>query len=453
MILFADDLGYGDIGCYNPDSKIPTPHIDGLAADGMRFVNAYSAAAVCVPSRHALMTGRYPFRDSPLRWGTHPTIPAGTTTVAALLRGQGYRTACVGKWHCGFDGGVADQSRDLTGGPVDRGFDSFFGQHGSLDQSPCFYIRDRRAVQPATLPIAESHEEGHSIANQGRVWRAGQIAADFKHEEAMERYTSEAIDVLRSRKGSNQPLFLYFAMTAPHAPWLPDEKFRGKSRAGTMGDFVVQVDDIVGRVLQTLDDIGHRDDTLVLLSSDNGPLWFDGDVAKWGHDSAGGLRGRKGDIWDGGIRMPLIARWPGRITKGTISQEVVGLVDLLATLAAIAGVKLPDDAIVDSHDFSSVLFGEKRDQPIREAILLESGGASDLAIRMGPWKYIPWLGSGGFLTKPARIDPATGDPPAQLYNLDSDPGEMKNLYAEHPEMAGKLSKLLQGMRASSRTRP
>ncbi len=463
VLILADDLGYGDIGCYNAKSKIATPNVDRLAADGLRFDHAYSAAAVCVPSRYGLLTGRYPFRGHPLRWTTHPTIAEGQMTLGSMLQNAGYLTACVGKWHCGFDGGVARQDRPLTGGPLDRGFHSFFGQHGSLDQPPYFYIRDRRAVMQATEDTLDTQDNSHSVVYQGRFWRGGKIAPDFKHEEVLDRYADEALAFLRGRDArgaagaqsdaDHKPFFLYLPLTAPHGPWLPAEEFRGKSQAGPLGDFVMQVDDVVGRVLKTLDDCGHRDDTLVIFSSDNGPLWFDGDVERYGHDSSGGLRGRKGDIWEGGFRMPLIARWPGHVPAGAASNEIVGLVDLLATLAAVVGEELPDDAAADSVNMLPALLGERRDRPIREALLLQSLGPNDLAIRQGPWKLIPWLGSGGFLTKPSRVKPAGGEPSGQLYNLDDDPGEQHNLYAQHPEIVAKLSALLEKYRTSEQTRP
>jgi len=453
VLLYADDLGYGDVGCYNPKSKIPTPNIDRLAKEGIQMTNAYAGAAVCVPSRYALLTGRYAFRGTPLRWQSSPTIEEGRTTLASLLQECGYRTACVGKWHCGFEGGVKRQDQPLVGGPLDRGFDHFFGQHGSLDQPPYFYIRDRRAVQPATESIAESHDNTHTVIYQGKFWRAGKIAPNFKHEEVLDRYAEEAIQFLNEhhRRAPQQPFFLYFALTAPHGPWLPGEPFIGKSDAGPLGDFVVHVDHVIGRVLKTLEQLEMEENTLVLFSSDNGPLWFGPDVKRYGHDSSGGLRGRKGDIWEGGIRMPLIARWPGKIRPDTRSDEVISQIDLLATFAAIVGEELPDDAGADSFNMLPALLGRQGDAPLRPSLIVQSSGG-DLAIRQGDWKYIPRLGSGGFLTKPRRVKPASGEPSGQLYNLRDDPGEQNNLYLAHPDIVDRLSKLLERQRQSSATR-
>lgn len=454
VLILADDLGYGDVGCYNPRSKIPTPHLDRLAAQGIRFTDAYAAAAVCVPSRYSLLTGRYPFRGAPLRWTTHPTIDERTPTIASLLQEAGYSTACVGKWHCGFEGGVERQDRPLSGGPLDRGFDFFFGQHGSLDQPPYFYIRNRSAVQPATHEIAESQEEGLSSVYQGHFWRAGKIAPNFRHEEVLERYTDEAIEFLKRHQQTapRKPFFLYFALTAPHGPWLPGPDFRGRTEAGPLGDFVLQVDSVVGRVLAVLDQQGAHNNTLVVFSSDNGPLWFPPDVERYRHDSSGGLRGRKGDIWEGGIRMPLIARWPGKIRAGSTSHHVAGLVDLPATLASVAQVSLPENAAADSYNLLPAFKAAVGEQPIRPAIVLQSLGPQDLAIRQGPWKLIPWLGSGGFLTQPKRRDPAVGEPAGQLYHLARDPAEQHNVYAEEPEIVAQLSRLLERYRRADNTR-
>jgi arylsulfatase A-like enzyme len=453
VFLFADDLGYGDLACYNRQSKIPTQHVDALARSGMRFTDAYAGAAVCVPSRYALLTGRYAFRGAPLRWGSQPTIEEGRTTLASLLQDHGYETACIGKWHCGFEGGVTRQDEPLVGGPLDRGFDRFFGQHGSLDQPPYFYIHGRAAVQPATLPIAESHDNSHSVIYQGRFWRAGKIAPNFRHEEVLDRYADQAIDYLQDhhRRAPEQPFFLYFALTAPHGPWLPESQFVGKSQAGPLGDFVVHVDDVIGRVLQTLQRLDVDKNTLVVFSSDNGPLWFDADVKRYGHDSSGGLRGRKGDIWEGGIRVPLIARWPGRVPAGRTSDEVVSLIDTLATFAAIVGQELPKDAGADGVNLLPVLLGQQGREPVRQSLILQSGGAGDLAIRQGDWKYIPWLGSGGFLTQPSRVPATPGQASVQLYNLRHDLGEQNNLAQEHPEVVARLSSLLEQQRQSPAT--
>lgn len=439
VLIFADDLGYGDVSVCNPNAKVRTPHMDRIAAEGVSFTNAYSAAGVCVPSRYALLTGRYPFRGK-LNWQTAPTIPDGQITVASMLRSAGYSTHCVGKWHCGFDNGVKNPNRDLTGGPLDRGFDSFFGQHGSLDQPPYFYIRGRRAVSLPTLQTPHHEEEGFSIKYQGRFWRAGGIAEDFDHDEALDRYAAEAIAVLEKQAKAEKPFFLYFPLTSPHGPWVASEQFQGKSSIGPLGDFLLHTDDVVGRVLATLDRLKLAENTLVILSSDNGPLWMEPDTDKTGHDSSGGFRGRKGDVWDGGVHMPFLARLPGRIPAGSARNELLCHTDMLATLAAVAETELPANSAGDSLNAWPTMQGKPGH--LRDAVLLEGAGSQNHGVISGDWKYIPFLGSGGFLSPPKRRKPEAGEPIGQLYNLAQDPSESRNLHDAHPERVEALSKLL-----------
>ena len=455
VLILADDMGIGDVACYNPDSQIATPNMDRLARQGMRFSNAYAAAAHCVPSRYGLLTGRHPFRAYPMAWQDRPTIKEGRVTLASLLREAGYSTACVGKWHCGFDDGTRHPERPLTGGPLDRGFDSFYGQPASPDQPPYFYIRGRRAVQLPTLDLPYSEGHDHTVRYQGRFWRAGKVAPNYRQEEILERFTAEAMRVLDRHYEATpkQPLFLYYAMTAPHGPWVPDEDFQGKSRVGPLGDFVMQVDDIIGRLMQKLDALKMSDNTLVILTSDNGPLWFDPDVARYGHDCSGMFRGRKGDIWEGGIRMPFIVRWPGRVSPGSVADELICHTDLLATFAAICNKELPPGAGEDSYDQLPILLGQAPRHAIRRSAILQSVDQNDLALRSGRWKLIPWLGSGGFLTRPKTRAPREGEPAGQLYDLEQDPGEQQNVYADHPEVVDEMQKLLARWRKEGRSRP
>jgi len=315
VIILVDDMGYGDPGCFNPQSKIPTPNIDALARDGMRFTDAHAPGAVCHPSRYGLLTGCYPFRTDVSVWPRKPVIDRGQMTIASLLKSRGYRTAMVGKWHLGFDERGYD--KPLRGGPVDRGFDSFFGIRASTDIPPYFYIRGDRAVEAPTGHIEASHSEGWSRV-QGAFWRAGGIAPDLKLENVLPRFTGEAIRVIgeHGKNGGDRPLMLYFAYPSPHTPWLPSQDLAGRSGAGMYGDFAMMVDAMIGRVLAALDDAGMAENTLVIFTSDNGPVWYDKDVERFGHDSAGGLRGMKGDAWEAGHRMPLIVRWPGQVAPG-----------------------------------------------------------------------------------------------------------------------------------------
>lgn len=450
LFILADDMGYGDVGAFNPQSKIPTPNLDRLARQGMRFTDAHAPGAVCVPSRYGLLTGRYLFRN-PRKFNRESLIEPDRLTVASLLKRAGYATACVGKWHLSFDGGPAfDYRKPLRGGPVDHGFDSFFGLHASLDIPPYFLIDNGRAVAAPTEQIAASNSPGVSPI-QGAFWRAGAIAPGFKHADILPLMTSKAVEYLKARRGNPRPFFLYVALPAPHTPWLPLEPFKNKSGAGMYGDYSVEVDDAVGRILAALDQTGQADRTLVFFTSDNGPVWFDTDVRRYDHRSAHIYRGMKGDAWEGGHRMPFIARWPGQITPGTTSNEVICFTDMLATFASLTGQSLPDGAGEDSFDILPALRGQKGSKPLRDATIHQSSRGV-LALRQDDWKLIPQLGSGGF-SQPGKIAPKPGEPAGQLYNLADDPGEQKNLYAQHPEIVRRLTEVLERLQRDGRSRP
>ncbi len=453
VMILVDDMGYGDPGCYNAGSKIPTPNIDSLARDGMKFTDAHASGPLCHVSRYGLMTGRYPWRTK-FRWNRFPVIDEGQETVASLLKKQGYRTAMVGKWHLGFhENKDEDYKGVLEGGPADRGFDTFFGIRASTDIPPYFYIDGDRAVQAPTDKIEARSTPGWTPI-QGEFWRKGGIAPDLKLREVLPRFTGEAVQVLGRHVQSKdaKPLFLYLAYPAPHTPWLPSEEFVGKSKADMYGDFMVMVDAMIGRVLKELDKFGMRDDTLVIFSSDNGPVWYDQDVEKFGHDSVGGLRGMKADAWEGGHRMPFIARWPAKVKGGSSSDQTICFTDMLATFAAVSGAKLGKNAGPDSFDISPVLFGEQpADEAVRPPIVMAAGGGTTL-IRDGDWKYINALGSGGF-SQPKKVKPEPGGPTVQLYNLADDRGEADNLSLEKPEIAARLTKQLEAILKGDRTRP
>jgi arylsulfatase A-like enzyme len=433
VFILADDMGYGDLKAYNPHSKIPTPHLDRLAADGLVFTDAHSGGSSCVPSRHALITGRFAARRDRLNWRAGPLIGRNQLTFASVLRNQGYRTAMVGKWHQGFTmkaPGVFDYERPLSGGPVDCGFDSFFGMHASLDIPPYFYIKDRTAVMPPTEKVKDNSSVGgkenwNNI--QGAFWRAGDVAPDFKHTEVTPRFANEAVKVIESHDGK-KPLFLYLALPSPHTPWLPTKEFIGKSGAGMYGDFVIQVDHVVGQVLGALKQAGMSNNSLVIFSSDNGPVWYDKDTERFGHRSVGPLRGIKGSVWEGGHRMPFIARWPDRIPAGKTSSHTIAFADVLATLADAAGrPKLPQDAAEDSVSFLPVLLHPDQKHKPRPPIL--HGGR---VIRAGDWKLINTKGGRGF---GANRKTQYG---IELYNLKDDLSEKNNLADKMPEKVESL---------------
>lgn len=455
VVLLADDMGYGDPGCYNPRSRIPTPHIDRLAREGLRFTDAHAAGPLCHPSRYGLMTGKYPFRTDVSRWPQQPLIAGGQTTLASLLRSSGYLTAMVGKWHLGFREEGYD--KPLPGGPVSCGFGTYFGFRASTDIPPYFYIRGDRAVAPPTDRIAAHQSPGWSPI-QGEFWREGGIAPGLALKDVLPRFTDEALEFIATQAGTRaedrKPFLLYFAPTGPHTPWLPSPEFVGKSGAGMYGDFAMMVDAEIGRILAALDRGGLAKDTVVLFTSDNGPTWYPADVEKFGHASAAGWRGMKSDAWEGGHRVPFIVRWPGRVRPGTVSDQTICFTDLLATFSEIAGAMLPDDAGPDSFSFLPVLDGVQPDgRPVRPPILMHAGSAATMMmIRSGDWKLIDGLGSGGF-TKPSTIQPAPGEPAVQLYNLRTDPGETTNLAAKHPEEVQRLLAAMKTTVERGRSRP
>lgn len=447
VLILADDMGYGDPGCYNRNSRIPTPNLDRLAEEGMRFTDAHAAGPLCHVSRYGLMTGRYPFRIRAGLWPRQPLIEEGRMTIASLLKSRGYRTAMVGKWHLGFEEDGYDNP--LPGGPVDRGFDRFFGIRASTDIPPYFYIRDDRAVTPPTDHIEANRSEGWSPI-QGAFWREGGIAPGMELKDVLPRFTQEAVEIIEehARHEDKRPLMLYLAYAAPHTPWLPAPAFDGVSGAGLYGDFAAMVDAEIGRVLEALRDAGMHQNTLLIFSSDNGPVWYDADVERFGHDSAGGFRGMKADVWEAGHRMPFLVRWPGRIKAGTVCRQTICFTDLLATFADLCGVPLADDEGPDSFSFLRALTGDQpAEEAIRGPVVMKAGTTDAMMIRSGPWKLIDGLGSGGF-SAPKRFEPGPGDPAGQLYHLENDPEESRNLYAEQPEIVARLRNEMQKIIAS-----
>jgi arylsulfatase A len=452
LIILLDDMGYGDPQCFNPNSKIPTPVMDKLASEGMRFTDAHAPGALCHVSRYGLMTGEYPFRTT-FKWNTTPVIKEGQMTIASLLKGSGYRTAMVGKWHLGFVQKRNDDYRGtLRGGPVDRGFDSYFGIRASTDIPPYFYIRNDKAVMPPTNRIENNYTDGWTRI-QGKFWRAGGIAPNLKLQDVLPRFTDEAVKVIEGHAAAKteKPLMLYLAYPAPHTPWLPSPEFEGTTKVGIYGDFVRMVDAYVGKVLAALARTGLADDTLVILTSDNGPVWYDQDVKKFNHDSSGPLRGMKADAWENGHRMPFIVRWPGHVKADSTTGQTICFTDVFATLADLLQTKLPDNAAPDSFSFLPVLLGKQpHDKPIRGPIVLAAGGGFKM-IRSGNWKYINKLGSGGF-SRPREIKPKPGDPTGQLYNLKDDIGETNNLFQKYPDRVAQLKAAMKRI-LNQRTRP
>ncbi len=453
VFILADDLGYGDARSYNTSSKIPTPNIDRLAEEGIRFTDAHSPSAVCTPTRYGILTGRYAWRtalQSGVLWGYSPAlIEDGRLTVASLLQQRGYRTAAIGKWHLGLGSSEqTDYSQTLRPGPNTAGFDYFFGIPASLDMIPYVYVENERVVAAPTDSIGASEMRR---SGGGGFWRAGPIAPGFRHIDVLPTLTNRAVRFIEEQAGSDDPFFLYLAFSAPHAPWVPTDEFVGRSGAGPYGDFVTQVDASIGAVLDALTRSRVADNTLVFVTSDNGAHWLPSDILAYGHRANGTLRGQKADIWEGGHRVPFLVRWPGHIAPGSTSSETICLTDLLATAAEIVNAELPMDAGEDSYSLLRILLGRSIQSPLREATVLHSM-TGVFAIRQGPWKLILGRGSGGF-SEPQTLVPAPGEPEGQLYNLGDDPGETVNLYSDRPDIVARLHTLLNRYRDSGRSTP
>jgi len=442
ILIMLDDMGYGDAGCYNPESKIPTPNIDRLAKQGMRFTDAHAPGALCVPSRFGFLTGRYPSRHKGYN------IKSGTETIASVLKRHSYRTAMVGKWHNGFEN-INGWKGKLDGGPCGSGFEYFFGIPHSLDIQPYLYIENNHVIQAPTGNTVRGKEATAGIYDstnwnriQGAFWRSGKIAPDFKHSEVLGKFTSKAISYIDNHGNtqSKKPFFLYLAYAGPHTPWLPSAEFKGKSKAGLYGDFLMEIDHEIGKVMEALKQAGFKEDPLIMLSSDNGPVWYPQNVKKYGHSSVGPLRGMKADAFEGGHRMPFIASWPGKIPANSVCTDTICLTDIMRTLASVIGEELPEGVGVDSYDILPLLLGEKK-EAVRDITIHKS---KFLAIRKGKYKYLDGKDSGGFSKE--KVSP--GAPPGQLYDLENDLGETENLYSKHPEIVKSMKEQLDKFKSS-----
>ena len=425
IFILADDMGYGDCSINNPESKIPTPNIDRLAKAGVRFTDAHSAASVCTPSRYGLLTGTCPARTdiSNFTAGRGPVIAPDEVTIADLLKDQGYATHMIGKWHLGFEGGKSafDFSKPLTGGPVDCGFDTYYGVNKAPGSPPYFYIRGREPIAKPDGSIDGNEEKGK---DRRKVYRKGEAAPGFKPEEVTEMLCREAVRIIREHGDSEkeQPFFLYYALTSPHSPWLPADKFEGRSEAGMYGDFIVQLDDEVGRVVKALEESGMEKDTLVIFSSDNGPMWRDEDKEKFGHHASGVFREHKASPYEGGHRVPFIATWPGKIAPGTLSDSTVNFTDFFATLAEMFDRDLQEEypgMARDSFSFYPALLEPEKRIPRPPMIV------GNYSLRMDDWKLVARkMGKKGGI-------PAVTD--VRMFDLAEDLSEQTDLASARPE--------------------
>ena len=491
LLILADDLGYGDVSAYNDEAKVRTRHLDSLAEQGLRFTDAHSPSTVCTPTRYGILTGRMPFRNGMRGVFTGVEGPClieeGRLTLPQMLRQAGYATAMIGKWHLGMTfldqrgvpvheielppelrddraaAGVelvrrTDFSRRIPDGPLDRGFDRFFGTVAcpTTDWLYAWIDGDRVPTPPDSL-LDRSPLPKHPYANDNR---RGMIAPDFDLETVDLELLERSLEFLADRAASrDRPFFLFHSMQAVHLPSFAAPEFQGRSEAGPHGDFLLEMDSIVGELLAALDRLDLADSTLVIFTSDNGPEVPTAYHMRrdHGHDGARPWRGLKRDQWEGGHRVPTILRWPGRIAAGAVTDQTFSLTDIMATVAALTGQRLPADAAEDSFDFSTLLLGASDEVAIREFTLHQTNRLA-LAIRAGRWKFLDHPGSGGNdYSRPQlagfAIDDGAGDAPGQLFDLAADPGETRNLYSEQPEVAERLKAELDRLVAAGRSAP
>ncbi len=464
VYILADDLGYGDVSCLNENGKIKTKNIDSIAKAGMRFTDAHSGSAVCTPTRYGIVTGRYAWRTKlkgVLGGWSKPLIKPDRMTVASMLKANGYNTGCVGKWHLGWewkltnknadvenwklDAKNVDFSKPITNGPTTRGFDYYFGIPASLDMTPYVYVEND---MPTAVP-----DRTIDGSKGKKFWRKGAISPDFEHIDVLPTLTKKAVGFIE-RQSADKPFFMYFPLTAPHKPIMPSKEFQGKSGLNEWGDFVLQVDWTVGQVLKALKRKGLEDNTLVIFTSDNGatPGADFAYLEKYGHDPSYVFRGHKADIFEGGHRIPFVAKWPGKIKPGSKSDETICLTDLMATAADIIDHKLPDNAGEDSVSILPALLGERYSKPLREATVHHSAHGY-LSIRMGKWKLELCPGSGGWSYPREDRSETKNLPPIQLYDLEKDIEETTNVQHKYPEKVKELTDLLQSYVDRGRSTP
>ncbi len=467
IYILADDWGYGDVSCLNSESKIKTPHTDKIAREGMIFSDAHSNSAVCTPTRYGILTGRYSWRSdlkNGVLWGHDKLlIEKNRVTVASFLKENGYNTAYIGKWHLGLDWQTTDNqkpnrfnqnnqkendnidyTKDITRGPKEVGFDYSYGLVGSLDMPPYVYVENGKVTaQP-------DRETGQKV--KYCWWRKGPTGSDFKHEEVLENFTQRGVKYIQEYAKKDKPFFLYLPLAAPHTPILPSEKFKGKSNLSLYGDFVLQVDDTIGRITKAINDAEISENTIIVITSDNGcsPLAGIPEMQAKGHYPSYIYRGHKADIFEGGHRIPFIVRWPAKVKANSVSNDTICLTDLLATTADILNKKLPDSSGVDSVSILPDLEGVAT-KPVREAVVHHSIQGK-FSIRQGDWKLNFCPGSGGW-SHPRRRKDIEKLPKLQLYNIKKDPSEKANLVAKYPEKVKALTILMKKYIDEGRSTP
>lgn len=485
IVIYADDLGFGDLSCYNTKAPYKTPRLDKMAAEGIRFTDAHSPSTICSPSRYGLFSGQQIYRSTGRGGGAFegPGGPSylkpGTLTIAQMLKDQGYRTGVFGKWHVGLTwydregnrlgGGFKnsllidyEKSTPLIDGPNARGFDESFVTPNCPNTDPLYvYIENGMVATPAS-----QRHDPKSLPNPAGKWRwdndAGWMSPgyDFMNADLLFYEKTESFIREHLEKTPDKPFFAVLSTQIAHAPVLPAKEFNGATEAGPRGDFVFELDVLVGRVLDLVKEQGIDEQTLVLFNSDNGAEtlhvnWMRQDHQ---HDPSGGWRGMKRDAWEGGHRVPLIARWPGHIPPKQVSAQMTNTTDIFATVASVVGVSLPDDAATDSFDMLPVMLGQQDESQSVRPHLLTQSFRGEFQIRVGSWKYLDHKGSGGNNydvknMQPWALPEIAPDAPGQLYNLDDDPGETNNLYFKEEARRTKMQALLSKLKSSGRSAP
>lgn len=478
IIILADDMGYGDVSGLNPLARTQTPAIDKLITEGITFTEAHASASVCTPSRYGLLTGRYAFRSEDAARGiggfTPPVIEPERETLATLLKNAGYTTACIGKWHLGVgwqtkDGGEprfdavtgysnVDYNKKVTGGPNDYGFDYSFIHPASLDIPPYLFLRNHEAVDadmiittdhyPARLENTEyawdkKHSNDEAVYwGKGVWWRQGEMSRSFRVENCHSEIVKEGMAFIdkQAKRNRDKPFFLYLPLTGPHTPWVPTEQFKGKSSVGVYGDFIFDIDDAVAQIKNALVRNEIDENTMLIFSSDNGAYWPQEEIELFAHDSNQSRKGQKGDVWDGGHRVPLVISWPEKIKPAAICNQLISLTDFFATFCDLTGQRPEVNQADDSFSFWHILNGEPG-KVVRESMVHHSSGGY-FSIRMGDWKFIDGLGSGGF-SHPAKLSPGKNGPDGQLYNMKEDALESQNLYFQYHEKVTELKSLME----------
>ena len=460
IFILADDLGYGDLKCYNEDSKIPTPNIDRLASGGMMFTDAHTPSTVCSPTRYALLTGRYAWREPRLVRGVlrdtdPPVIDIDRLTVADMLQKSGYKTAAVGKWHLGLEWQLLDTTERVSVSNIDwskpqlsglqeQGFDYSF----SLGWPGWTFTENNTAL---AVPDVRFNLDSIGVLLIGGNNIRGYKSSDYSHEKMLPTFTEKALEFIRSASADDSPFFLYFSPMCPHKPVVPNKEFIGTSEAGLYGDFVNELDYSVGLIIKELENLNIIENTLIILSSDNGPEKTAYDrVLNTGHYSMDGLRGVKRDLWEGGHRVPFIVNWPERVKASSKNDRTICLVDFIATVADITGYQIKKDESEDSFSFMNLLGGKEGETSLREQPIVHHSTRGDLAIRKGEWVYID-APSGDMNNEPEwfrnELGVNEGSDKFELFNLVEDPKETNNMYSARPEKVKELKEKLDSIRA------